>query len=423
MNYQQAVDWIHGQYGLGHKNGLENEKALLRRLGDPHRRFPCVHVAGTNGKGSTCAMIASVLKESGLRVGLYTSPFLLRYNERICINGEPIPDEDLAQVATQVRVEAEALAKEGILSTVFELGTACAFHHFAREKVDVAVIEVGLGGRLDVTNVITPLVSVITHIGIDHEKILGDTVEKIAAEKAGIVKDGVPLALYPRQPRAKAVIEEFCTSHGAPLLNGDDCSITNAHSDAYGHRFDFAYEDWSLSDVQISLPGEHQIDNAITALLALYSLRERFGLSDEHIRSGLANTHWPGRLEWIGQVLLDGAHNPQGAQALREYLAKYLPGRPIVAVCGTLRDKDYSQIVKALAPALTRVVCVTPDSHRATSAQDMAALFAGCGVPAEPADGLLPAIDAAKAAAGENGIVLVCGSLYLVGEAKRLLTL
>lgn len=417
MDYQQSVDWIHGQYGLGHKHGLNNERILLHRLGNPQDQFPSVHVAGTNGKGSTCAMLSCALQACGLRVGLYTSPFLTRYNERIRINGRDIPDADLARIATRVREHSDALAQEGVLATVFELGTACAFAYFAQQKVDVAVIEVGLGGRLDPTNVITPLVSVIAHIGLDHEKVLGSTIEQIAMEKAGIIKDGIPCVFYPGQPQALAVTRKVCAEHNAPLLDAESSTVSRVQSDAYGHRFDFAYNGWSLPDVHIPLPGSHQIDNARTVLTALHALRAHFTLPDDRLRKGLAATVWPGRLQWIDGMLLDGAHNTQGAEALCAFIRTFLPDRRIIGVCGILRDKAVQSIVETLTPVLDAAICLAPDSPRATSAQELCNHFEEQGMAAQQADSLADALTQARMLAEPDGIVVICGSLYLVGEA------
>ena len=418
MTGKEAADWINGRTGLGIKEGLTNTAALLERLGNPHTAYPCIHVAGTNGKGSTCSMIASVLAACGYKVGMYTSPYLERFNERFRVDGEPIADGDLGAVASDVRAIVDAMDVQGRKATVFEIGTVCAFEHFRREKVDIAVIEVGIGGRLDSTNVITPVLSVIARIGLDHVKILGDTIEQIAWEKAGIVKEGIPCVLYPQEESVKAVVMRQCQEKNAPFLDAGDTRITRLESALYGHSFDAEREGQTLP-VSIALPGDHQIDNARTVLTALLALRGKgFVLSDEGIQRGMAAARWAGRLEWFGNVLIEGAHNEQGAQALAAYLQKYLPGRRICAVCGIQRGKPEAEMVHAVAPMLTVAHCVSVEGHRAGDPQDLAALFEAEGIPAKAHDDVQSAVGAAKKDAGEEGVVLVFGSLYLVGTVR-----
>lgn len=424
MNYEESVAYIHGKYGKGVKAGLENMNRLLARLGNPHRTLRCIHVAGTNGKGSTCAFIDSVLRAAGYKVGLYTSPFLMRYNERMRINGAPIPDETLARLTTRIAREVEAMEASGEgFPTVFEIGTALMFTWFAEEKVDWAVVEVGLGGRLDPTNVLAPTVSVITRIGLDHTRVLGDTIEKIAAEKGGIIKPGAPVALQAQDARAGKVIRALCEQHGVRLLDCAGFPPRAVRVDARGASFTASFPGMEEQEYRIGLCGAHQVDNAVTALAALSLLPEESRIAPEAIREGLRACTWPGRLEWMGNVLLDGAHNPQGAATVRDYVRAFLPGRRIVMVTGVMADKDVRGVVDGLAGLADEVLCVAPEHMaRALDAQALAGLYQDrMGRPAQAVGDTAAALARARDLAGEEGVILVCGSLYLVGEVRKML--
>ena len=302
---QEAVAYIHSLYATGEKHGLDNMRALLSRLGDPQTGLAMAHVAGTNGKGSTCATLEAILRAAGLRTGLYTSPYLQRYNERIRIDGEPIGDEALTALVRDTAPAVEALAAQNIRVAEFEYGTALALCAFARAQVDVAVIEVGLGGRLDPTNVIRPLVCAVTAVGMDHMQLLGDTIEQIAAEKAGIVKPGVPVVIARMDERAQRVIERAAGAANAPALTLNGSEAVCLSAGARKQRVRFRIGDFLLDDAQLALPGAHQLDNAACALACALRLRERFDIPDGALREGLACVRWPGRLEWMGNVLLD----------------------------------------------------------------------------------------------------------------------
>lgn len=401
MTYEEALAFIHGTYGLGKKNGLENMHALLAQLGNPQDGLRMVHIGGTNGKGSTCAFVQAALRCAGYRTGLYTSPFLQRYNERMRIDGVPIPDDTLAALTGKVAACVEMLHAQDIFPTEFEIGTAIALLHFAEARVDVAVIEVGLGGRFDPTNVIVPLVSAIAAIGIDHTRALGDTMPAIAAEKAGIAKPGVPLVLSAQNPpEVREVVAARCAQVGAPF------SIAAPP------------EAWALG-----IPGAHQQDNAALAVAVLRLLRGKgFSLPKAAIAEGLRRARWPGRLEWIGDsppLLLDGAHNGHGARALAAYV-RGLPPAHTVLLCGILRDKDYGVMVDAFSTFAQEVVAVSPDSHRALEPPVVAEAFTARGVQARVAGALADAVDLSRTLAGPEGRVVIAGSLYLVGEARGL---
>ena len=394
MTYEEALRFIHGASGRGKKVGLENMRALLARLGNPHGQFRAIHVAGTNGKGSVCAFLNAALCCAGQRVGLYTSPFLQRYNERMRLNGAPIDDGVLADLTGEVADAVEALRAEGVLPTEFEIGTAIAFLFFARAGADIAVVEVGLGGRLDPTNVIVPQCAAIASIGLDHTRTLGDTVEAIAWEKAGIAKPGVPLFLSAQaSPSVRSVIASHCEAVGAPFF--------------------MAPADVGLP---LGLEGAHQRYNAALAVCALRAL----GIDETSIAEGLRRTRWPARLEWIGEkppLLLDGAHNPQGAQSLADYVST-LPRRRTVLLCGVMQDKDWRGVARALRPLADAAVTVAPPDRRGLDAVALASAFEG--IPSHACQSLEEAWDKARALAGPQGRVVGAGSLYLAGALRTL---
>ncbi|GAO05073.1 folylpolyglutamate synthase/dihydrofolate synthase family protein [Anaeromyxobacter sp. PSR-1] len=387
---------------LAMRFGLERMERALDALGHPERGYRVLHVGGTNGKGSTCAMAAAALREAGLRTGLYTSPHLVRFNERIQVDGVEISDAALAATLEAVRRACpwHEAGGEGDRLTYFEVATLAGLLHLAAERVDAAVIEVGLGGRFDATNAIRPAVTAIARIGLDHTQLLGDTVERVAFEKAGIFKPGVPAVVHAAQPAgALEVLRAEAARRGAPFV--------------------VAGEAW---DGPVALRGPHQRANAALAAAALRALAGAgVAVPEDAIARGIAGARWPGRLEELGGVLLDGAHNPQGAAALAAALPALHPGRPVELVFGVLADKDHAGMLAALAPAVRRLHLVTPPSPRARPAAELRALAEAHGVAADVHGGLAEAIACARAAAGEGGVVGVAGSLYLVGEARALL--
>jgi len=415
----QAIEYVHSFYGLGKKEGMSNGNQLMALLGDPISRLKCIHVAGTNGKGSTCSFLDSVLRTQGYKTGLYTSPYLQVYNERIRINGKPIEDDFLAVAADKVRIAIEYMhANELGKPTEFEVGTAIAFTAFDLAGVDYAVIEVGLGGRLDPTNIITPMLSVIAHIGLDHVKILGDTIEQIAWEKAGIIKEGVPVVAYDQEPSVMKVFEDTAKEKHSKYIPLDFAKIENLKMDERGACFGFE----GFDNIRINLPGEHQVHNAATAVKALLAVRELgVEISDENLLRGIQNAVWPGRLEWMGNILLDGAHNSQGVAALKAYTDKYLSGREVALVTGVLRDKDYLVMAPMFADMAKKFFLITPDSHKALSADDLTNVYENLGVKTEICDSVEKAIDLALKSITSDGVVVIAGSLYLVGEARTII--
>ncbi len=418
-NAAQAIDWINGLRYAGEKNGLSNMRALLERMGNPEKRLRMVHVAGTNGKGSTCSMMERMLRECGFKTGLYTSPYLMRFPERMRVNGVPIDDESLTRIASRVREETERLLEMGVKPTTFELGTAITLEYFAEQQVDIAIIEVGLGGRLDPTNVILPEVCLIAPIGMDHTKVLGDTLVQIAGEKAGIIKEGIPVAVAPQQnEETMQVFRNAAECNHSKLIEVICEEITVLESDARGAKFNYRGH-----EARISLAGRHQVENACLALAGIELLRERsLELPENACMNGLQKAVWPGRLEWLqDNLLIDGAHNPHGAKALSDYVKQYLPGRRIVPVIGMMKDKDVESCVSLYAELAKDAVATQVDYPRAMPSDELRDLLISHGMNAV-AEGTIPdALKKAREIAGEDGIVLVCGSLYVVGEVRLML--
>ena len=407
---------------------LDRMEALLGALGSPERRFRSVHVAGTKGKGSTAAILHALALGCGLKTGLYTSPHLVDIRERIRVGRDDIPAETLRALVADAQPHVERMRAAGDPPTFFEIFTALAFRHFADEAVDLAVVEVGLGGRLDATNVLRPDVSVLTSVSMDHTHQLGGTLEKIAAEKAGIIKPGVPVVCQPQPPEAMAVIERAARRAGSPLLTvGRDVTYTWAPATEMGGiHLAVRTPHAAYDDLFLPLLGEHQAANAATAIAAAErapSLAER--LTPERVRAGLRRVHWPGRMELVPgrpDTLLDGAHNRASMERLMEGLAQHFPGRPLVFVFASAADKDIDGMLAVLAEkgGGAPVVFTRTDNPRAAAPADLAARFAGCGGQgAETAPDSRAALAAARQRTPEGGMVVVCGSLYLVGEAKK----
>ena len=384
---------------LAMRFGLERMERALDALGRPDRDLAILHVAGTNGKGSTCAMAEAALRLAGHRTGLYTSPHLVRFHERIQVDGRPIDDEALAARIEEVRRACpwHEGGGEGDRLTYFEFATLLGLLHLARERVDAAVVEVGLGGRFDATSAVTPLVAAVSRIGLDHMQFLGNRVDAIAREKAGIFKPGVPAVVARSQPpEALEALEDEARRRGSP--------------------FHVAGAPW---DGAIALRGEHQRENAALAAAALRLLDGRgVRVGEAEVREGIATARWPGRLEEVDGVLLDGAHNPDGAAALAAALDRLHPGRPVELVFGVLLDKDHEGMLAALAPAVRRIHVVAPGTPRARDAGSAREAARRHGAEADVHGSLADALACARAAAGDGALVCVAGSLYLVGEAR-----
>ena len=415
MDYREALAYIDGVSWLGSRPGLARVTALLEKLGDPQKELKFVHIAGTNGKGSCAAMTASVLRAAGYRTGLFTSPYLFRFNERMQINGEPIADETLAALVTEIRPIADAMADH---PTEFELMTAVALLWYRRERCDIVVLEVGLGGRLDATNVIgAPEAAVIMNIGLDHTAILGDTVEKIAAEKAGILKPGCDVALYQQSAGVEAVVREKCAEAGAKLHIADFSQLVPAFDSLEGQVFSYRGVPYA-----IPLLGEHQLKNAAVVLEVVEILRARgWELPQDAVEHGLYAVSWPARFELVRAeppFVVDGGHNPQCAETVAANLRRYFPGLRHVLLVGVLADKDYPALFDILDTAADAYVCVTPDSARALPAEKLAGYLARYGKPVTVCGDIPAGVEAASAAAGGNGAVCAVGSLYMAGAVR-----
>ena len=421
-SYQETIAYLFALQKHGIKLGMANTRLLMRLSGDPHQKFRSVHVSGTNGKGSTSAFIAAVLAEAGYRVGLYTSPHLVDFTERIRINGRTISEARVVELASRLR---KAYEREPGASTptFFEVTTAIAFTYFAEEGVDIAVIEVGMGGRLDSTNVITPLVSVITTIDLEHTEFLGDTLELIAAEKAGIIKPGVPVVTGVKHREALRVIEETAAdARSAVYLLGRDFSCSSV-AGGNAQQFDYVGVHATIPGAAISLYGRHQVDNACAALAAIECLRAAGVPADERaVRQGLKQASWEGRLERVAtrpDIYLDGAHNPASAAALagalKELRGSY--GR-VVLVIGVLADKDFRSMITELVPLADRVIVTKPAYSRALDLETLAGEVRKLHGDVNTAGNVAQAIEQAKELAGPDELILVTGSLYVVGDAR-----
>lgn len=423
MTYEEAVGYLHGLQRLGVKLGLERTRELLRRLGHPERRAGrIIHITGTSGKGSVSAMVEAGLRAAGHRVGLYTSPALERFTERMQINREEISPADLAAAVTEVRLAIEAMVADGHEQpTEFETTTSVAFHYFAQQQVDYLVLEVGVGGLYDATNVIeNPIVTCITNIGLDHTDWLGDTHEKIAREKAGIIKPAVPCVTGTEHPGALEVIREAALSHNAVLMEvtEDDYRVTSFGPD--GQMVDMLGARGWYWDVQVRLLGRHQASNAAVALRVL----ELAGVSDTAIREGFRSVIWPGRFEAAAlqggaTVLLDAAHNAAKCEALAHAVRAYFPDRRVRLVLGALADKEVEAMARPLLALADQVWVTTPESPRAMAAADLARMCERLGVSPVVRPEIAQAVDEAVAEASQGDLVLITGSFYTVGPARR----
>ena len=415
MTLDEALYYIHSVCWKGSVPGLERISALLDKMGHPERKLKFIHVTGTNGKGSTCAMLASMFTKAGYKTGLYTSPFLIRFNERIQINGQQIPDEALVALVEQVKPAADAMED---VPTEFEIITALGMLYFAQQQCDIVVLEVGLGGTLDSTNVIeTPACAVITALGMDHVKELGPTLADIAAAKAGIIKPGCPVVSYGGVPEADAVIVRVAKERNAPLTVVDFDKLKFEGGDLDAVTFDFD----GLDGVKLPLIGSYQPRNAAVAITALRVLRGRgWNIPEEAIRRGLETVSWPGRFELLRHTppfLLDGSHNAHGMRATVQSLKDRFPGEKFVFLVSIMADKDVDEMLALLAPLAKRFVTVAAHTPRAMPAETLAGHIRARGCKAEAA----PSIEAGVARAvalGGDGPVCALGTLYFSGDVR-----
>ncbi len=414
INGQDAVEYIHSFSWMGSRPGLERTVALLNAIGNPEQELKFVHVVGTNGKGSTSSMVASMLTAAGKCTGLYTSPFIHRFHERMMVNGEEITDEELAQVTRFVGEKADVLEDH---PTEFELVTCIALEFYRRKRCDFVVLEAGMGGRLDSTNAIpAPEVVVITNIGLDHTGVLGDTVEAIAAEKAAVIKPGCQVVLYRQSDAVMDVVKKVCIEQGAVLYVAGVEDLSVSSDTLSGQQII-----WKGRELMLSLLGEHQRHNAAVALTVLDVLKEKWNISDEAIKNGLAAARWPGRFEVLSRnpwFIVDGGHNPQCAETIAYNLNYYFDGKPAVILIGVLADKDYSEVCSIVEPYAAQFVTVTPGSYRALSAGDLAKSLSQYGKPVTACDSVAEGVQRACELAGPDGLVCAFGSLYMTGDIR-----
>lgn len=415
MEYREALEYIESIGHFGSKPGLERVSALLEALGNPQNDLKFIHIAGTNGKGSCAAMTASIIKAAGYKVGLFTSPYLYRFNERMQFNGREIDDNELAKLIEIIKPLADKMDDN---PTEFEIITAAAMLWYKLKGCDIVVLEVGLGGIYDATNIISaPEVAVIMNIGYDHTEILGDTLSEIAMNKAGIIKHGCECVLYPQTSEVTEVIRDKCDEVGAVLHIADFDEIKPEFDSVYGQSFMFKDEVYALP-----LLGDHQLRNAAVVLEVVEVLRKR-GWSLEHsdVEHGLYAVNWPGRFELVNDepaFIVDGGHNPQCAQAVAENLNRYFPENRKIILLGILRDKDYKKVIEILDKVADEYVCISPDSPRALSAQELGAELEKLGKPVSVCQSIRDGVSKALELADESDVVCAVGSLYSVGEIR-----
>lgn len=416
MNVEQAIAYIHSVCWKGSIPGLGRTQELLEKMGNPEKKLKFVHIAGTNGKGSTAAMTASILNKAGYRTGLYTSPYIYRFHERIQVDGVEISDEDLTEITEYVKPLADSMAQS---PTEFELVCCIAFEYFYRKKCDIVVLEVGMGGAWDATNVIeVPEVAVITNIGLDHTEYLGDTVEKIAETKSGIFKPHGHAVVYRSTPSVEAVYERVCAERDVSLRKADfDGLVLKAHT-LEGQVFDCG----SRKNLVLPLLGDHQLHNASVVLsIADTLIGEGWKISKQNIYDGIRDVRWPGRFDIVCRkplFIIDGGHNPQCIEALVKNIQDYLAGKKVIALTGVLADKDYADMYKPVMPLVDRFVCITPPNPRKLEAEQLARYLRKAGAQAQASESILDGVKKAMDLAGEDGVVLCFGSLYSIGGIR-----
>lgn len=427
MNYEEAIDYIGLELKGGCNPGLKRIEILLGLLGNPHKELKAVHVAGTNGKGSVTAMLSSILNKAGYKVGTYISPHLISITERYLINGKQIDKSSFTRYTEILKEKIEYIKKMGEeIPSQFEMLTALAFLYFRDEKVDIAVVEVGLGGRYDATNVLDSMISIITSISYDHIAILGDSIEEIAMEKAGIIKNKGLTILYPQKyAEAEKAIESKCIKLESNLIKVEKESIVSKEFNIDGQLMDYYYNNFMYRDIKLPLLGDHQLLNAAVAITAASSLNKfGFKVDEHHIRQGIENVVWPCRLSVASinpLIIIDGAHNEDGVLVLSMALKKYFKGKELILVMGMLKDKDHDKSLEILASMAKNLIATEPLNERALKAEELGreAKKYCLDVKIEPS--LKNAIEAAMSICNNNSFICICGSLYLVGEAYKII--
>ncbi|MCY6356424.1 bifunctional folylpolyglutamate synthase/dihydrofolate synthase [Clostridium sp. ZS2-4] len=434
MNYSDAMKYIEETAKFSIKLGLSRTEKILELLGNPHEKLKCVHIAGTNGKGSTTSMIASILKEAGYKVGMYTSPFIEEFEERIQINGVNIDKAELAEVITKVSKAIDEVVELGYDNpTQFEIITCAGLLYFYEKKVDFAVIEVGLGGRLDSTNVITPILSVITSISYDHIDILGDTLSKIASEKAGIIKENVPVVLYPQEREAEEIIQKVCNDKDCQLINVKKdyvkflgCTETEKDGECKILQNITVQGQSDVYDISLSLLGKHQLLNCAVAIYVIEALKQQgIAIDKMHIIKALSKVKWMGRFEIMKTnpiVVIDGAHNIDAILKLKESVEAYIKYDSLILILGILADKQVKDIVKTLAPMAKKVICVTPHSDRAEIADKLKLEVEKYNIQCEAVEDYSEAYKLGLKYCSKNDLLLISGSLYMIGDMRKIVS-
>ena len=419
MTAEQAIAYIHSVCWKGSIPGLGRTQKLLSLMGNPHQKLKYVHIAGTNGKGSTAAMTASILRKAGYKVGLYTSPYIYRFNERMQIDGEPIGDEELAAITEWVRPFAQSMEES---PTEFELVSCIAFEYFMRNNCDIVVLEVGMGGAMDSTNVIpVPEVAVITNIGLDHTDVLGKTVEEIARTKAGIFKEGGEAVVYRGTPGVEAVFEEVCIEKNVNLTFANFSGLRLLSHGLEGQVFDCG----DRKALELPLLGDHQLHNAAVVLSVADVLIARgWNITEENIYDGIREVSWPGRFDIMRKdplFIIDGGHNPQCIEALVKNIEDYLADRKVIVLTGVLADKDYADMYKPVMPLVEEFVCITPPNPRRLDSALLAQYLTEAGAKATACGSIPEGVKTAMEKAGKDGVVLSFGSLYSIGDIRNAL--
>lgn len=422
MNYEEAMNFIQNTNKFGSVLGLDNIKELLERLGNPQDQLKVVHIAGTNGKGSTLAFLAGIFRESGYRAGRYVSPASFSYEERFRINEENISKKDLCFYMEKIKNVAEEMVKDGLSHpTMFEIETALSFLYFLDKKVDVVLLETGMGGRLDATNVVKkPIATVIASIGMDHMQFLGDTLEKIASEKAGIIKEGCPVISYDNTKEVNEVIKNKAKQMHAKVTFVNSAGIRVLQESLNGESFSYRSSDgrW-YEKIEIPLLGRHQINNAALALETLNVIKNYYCISDFQTEDGMRKTIWRGRIEILERepmVICDGAHNPDGAKSLLSFLQNNFTNQRLIYIMGVLSDKDYEQMVQILAPAADKIYTVAPDNPRALSSRELCNCISKYHQNVEERQRLAECLSEVRQKAEKDDVIIICGTLSFQNE-------
>lgn len=422
MNYEEAMNFIQNTNKFGSVLGLDNIRELLERLGNPQDQLRVVHIAGTNGKGSTLAFLAGIFRESGYRAGRYVSPASFSYEERFRINEENISKKDLCFYMEKIKNVAEEMVKDGLSHpTMFEIETALNFLYFLDKKVDVVLLETGMGGRLDATNVVKkPIATVIASIGMDHMQFLGDTLEKIASEKAGIIKEGCPVISYDNTKEVNEVIKNKAKQMHAKVTFVNSAGIRVLQESLNGESFSYRSSDgrW-YEKIEIPLLGRHQINNAALALETLNVIKNYYCISDFQTEDGMRKTIWRGRIEILERepmVICDGAHNPDGAKSLLSFLQNNFTNQRLIYIMGVLSDKDYEQMVQILAPAADKIYTVAPDNPRALSSRELCNCISKYHQNVEERQRLAECLSEVRQKAEKDDVIIICGTLSFQNE-------